>query len=238
MGIRAILALTVVVAVMLCGCIEPSCVTGSGKVISEDRTADEFTSIDLHVPGDLYLVQGPYQPLKIEAEDNILPLLRTNVANDKLIVDISECISPRRPIKIYVSMEEIVSLEVSGSGDIISENMIEADTLEAKISGSGDMDLMVLSEDISTTISGSGSLKLSGVAAGHKAIVSGSGNIDSYGLSADRSQITISGSGSGEISASEELDVRISGSGNVYYKGNPEKIDAQMTGSGRLKKVD
>jgi hypothetical protein len=234
----SVLALFAVTIVLLSGCIEQRCVTGSGNVISEDRAVDRFTSVNLRVPGDLYLTQGSYQPLKIEAEDNILQLLDTNVANDELIVDIDGCIIPSKPIKIFVFMEDIKSLEVSGSGKIISENVIDADAIDAKISGSGGMDLLVECEDLRTAVAGSGNLKLSGVAASHKAVVDGSGKVESYGLSTDISQITISGSGSGEVSVLEELDVKISGSGNVRYKGDPEKIRSDIFGSGRLWKVD
>jgi len=101
MKIKALLALTVVVVVLLSGCVNPRCLIGSGNVVSENRTIDQFDSIDLRVPCSLYLTQGPNHPLRIEAEDNILQVLVTDVDDNRLIIDVIRCISPRKPISVH-----------------------------------------------------------------------------------------------------------------------------------------
>jgi hypothetical protein len=71
----AIVVLAVAVMVFFSGCIEQGCTQGSGKITAETRAVGSFNSIDLQGWGDLYITEGQQQPLKIEGEDNILPLL-------------------------------------------------------------------------------------------------------------------------------------------------------------------
>ena len=49
--------------------------------------------------------------------------------------------------------------------------------------------------------------------------------------------ISISGSGRATINLEGELDVRISGSGNVYYKGNPTGVNSSTSGSGKVRRM-
>ncbi len=70
----AMVVLAVAAMVLFSGCIEQGCTQGSGKIAAETRAVDSFNSIDLQGWGDLYITEGQQQPLKIEGEDNILPM--------------------------------------------------------------------------------------------------------------------------------------------------------------------
>jgi len=205
-----------------CGCIGPylDCITGSGNVVSEEFTVDEFHSVGFGCSGNLYITQDATQSLRIEAEDNVLEALTVKVENGRLTISSDRCFRNTKPVNIYVSMEEVRNLSLSGSGNIIGQSELNADTLKLSISGSGSSDLTLNVEELNTVISGSGESKLKGTAKSHNIRISGSGDIMAFDLSTERTDITISGSGDAEVDASQELDVSISGSGNVYYTGN------------------
>jgi hypothetical protein len=223
---------------LLSGCISsPNCVIGSGNVVNETRSVDGFSSIDLRGSGALILFQGPQQPLRIEAEDNILKALTTRVESGKLIIGSDACISATKPIRIYATAKDIRSLEVSGSGTITGENMINADSPDLKLSGSGGMDLNLKAKTLRTEIPGSGTILLRGAADDQVAGISGSGKIAGYELATKRSEITISGSGVVEANVTDEIDARISGSGTVYYRGHPERISEDISGSGVVRRI-
>jgi len=208
------------------------CIDGSGNVIFESRDVDKFDSIDLEVPGNLYITQGENQPLRIEGDDNILQVLLTDVVDDKLIVDSDECIRPTNPINIYVSAKEIRRLN-SGSGKIISQSQINSDTLEVDITGSGSSDLILNVSELNTAISGSGDIYLNGAAKVHNSEISGSGNVRAFDLSTEMTDITVSGSGNAQINVLENLEVDILGSGVVFYKGDAT-VSQNILGSGKL----
>ena len=116
-------------------------------------------------------------------------------------------------------------------------NKITADSLDVGVAGSGDINMEVDTDRLGTTISGSGEAVLRGRADVHTAIISGSGDIQGYELATKESKITILGSGESQITVSDTLDVTISGSGDVYYKGSPENIKQAIAGSGKLRSV-
>jgi len=100
-------ALVLFAIVLLCGCISsPNCVVGSGNVVNETRSVDSFYSIDLRGSGALFLSQGPQQPLKIEAEDNVLKVLTTRIESGRLIINLNACISTARPVRIYATAKD------------------------------------------------------------------------------------------------------------------------------------
>lgn len=238
MRIEAIITLVLLGSVLFSGCISSSnCVVGSGNVVNETRSVGSFNGIDLRGSGSLFLSQGTQQPLRIEAEDNILKVLTTRLESGKLIIGSDSCISATKPVRIYATVKDINSLEVSGSGTITGESMIQADTLDLKLSGSGGMDLNLKAKTLRTELPGSGTIQLRGAAHDQTADISGSGKIAGYDLATRRSEITISGSGVAEASVSDEIVARISGSGAVYYRGHPERIGEDISGSGVVRKT-
>ena len=216
-----------------------SCIDGSGKSYSETRDVDTFHSVELNGWGNLHVTQNGESHIRIEGEDNIVPLIKTYVKNDILIIEQEEfkCIRPKEPLNVYVSMDEVKELLLIGSGNVIGQSRIESDSLWITLSGSGNINLDVDVEELGTTIIGSGNVQLKGDAAVHEFTISGSGDIKSYELSTEKSKIEVSGSGNSEVSVSDELNVKISGSGDVYYKGDPS-IEQVISGSGKLKKVE
>jgi len=235
---QAFIVLSLIAMAVLGGCIGfTGCLNGSGHIATENRSLAGFDGIDLLSSANLYITQGAEQPIRIEADDNILPALRTTFRSGVLVIDTDGCIVPTRTVNIYVSAPLFSSLAVSGSGNIVGQSLVSSDSLALKVSGSGSMDLDMNCRNVDTSVSGSGSMLLAGQASNHSSVISGSGNIRSYDLSTRRSSITISGSGMDEASVSDELDVRISGSGDVYYKGNPGVMQQSISGSGGLHKT-
>ena len=141
-------------------------------------------------------------------------------------------------IEIYVTVPDVNSLSVSGSGDILAKEL-EARILNLAVSGSGNITIEDLdSKKVKGAISGSGNISLEdgGVADELSVSISGSGNFDAEGFDADAVSVATSGSGNCKVSSDGSIKARIAGSGSVYYKGNAS-IDSSVAGSGRVKKM-
>lgn len=148
-----------------------------------------------------------------------------------------------------------LKLNVSGSGSLQAE--IDATEIDANVSGSGGMDLEGKCKNFTSDISGSGKVKLnasitgvadfdisgsgeveaSGSSQSVKAEITGSGKVLAANLETDKCDVRISGSGDVEINVKTELDAHISGSGTVSYKGSPARVNANSSGSGKVRKM-
>lgn len=209
------------------------CVDGSGPMVSVDLDLPTFDAIHYSLPGKVFITQSPVQSVRVEAKQNIIDELELNVSNGVWRIDTDRCVKDIDDFKVFINMAEVTELNISGSGDIISENFLTVTDIILRISGSGDMDLGLDADDIETDIPGSGDIDLEGTGDSLDSRISGSGDIRAFNLEVNRAKFNISGSGDAEITVFDDLDVRISGSGDVKYKGNPS-VDVDITGSGRV----
>jgi hypothetical protein len=214
-------------------------VRGSGSIVEEGREVGDFTGVALAGIGELTIEVGERESLRIEAEDNLIQYFETEVRNGVLEIGVQDGVNlnSTRPVRFYLTVEELDTVVLSGSGNIEAPDL-EAERFSVTISGSGDVEMGDLSADIlNVTISGSGNLDIGGGRVEELDFtISGSGEYQAGDLSSESVQITISGSGNATVWATESLDVRISGSGSVNYYGNP-RATFSASGSGKLKSL-
>ncbi|GAB2463004.1 DUF2807 domain-containing protein [Hymenobacter qilianensis] len=210
-------------------------VRGTGPTQTETRTINSFSRLELKIDADVILTQGSPQEVRIEAQRNILDVLETELAGDKLEIEYGRYnVRGHNPVQIYITVPALTEVEVSGSGKVSSTTPWTATSFRVGVSGSGEASLIFNKADaLRTSISGSGAAKLSGLAPSHNVNISGSGRVDAYGLDTQDSYVAIAGSGRSYVRASRTLNADITGSGSVYYRGNPA-VSSRITGSGKV----
>jgi len=215
------------------GCSKET-VSGSGEVVTRTREMPEFERILLNGSGRVTLVRAEVQKVEIKTDENILPLIKTEVRGD--VLEISHENYNLRPtaLEIQLGLKRLRCVTISGSGDVSGQSAFEAEDFQVEINGSGDMDLALAASHLSTVINGSGSVALTGKAAEHQATINGSGGIRAFGLESKKASISISGSGDCNLCAYESLTANISGSGDVLYTGSP-RVESRVKGSGSVK---
>lgn len=234
-------------------------VRGSGKVETEKRQVSDFTGVELATMGNLSIEVGEREELIIEAEDNLLEYIETEVRGGTLEIGTRDHITLRnkRSLHYYLTVKELDEILICGSGDVEAPDLeaerfsvticgsgdlemgdLEADTLKVKISGSGDMGMEDLYADaLEVDITGSGDLDIAGGdIKGQDITISGSGEYRAKRLESAEAEVRITGSGSATIRVSDYLNTRISGSGDVRYVGSPS-VDQTVTGSGDVDQI-
>jgi len=234
--LTALLGTILATSTLVSGCRGLDCVDGSGEVRSETRQVASFNGVVIRGSMDLILTQDPTQSLRVEAEDNIVPLITTTVDNGTLIVDNRECIMTTRGIRIYASIPQVRLIRIEGSGDATTTGTIASPALDLSIEGSGSITMNIDGETVKSTIDGSGDIDLSGKAGAHTVLIDGSGDLNAEDMPVGRYSITIDGSGDCHVNVLDTLDVVINGSGDVTYKGNPGTVNTKINGSGSVSK--
>ncbi len=230
--------LTVLLLILLLpGCSGPGIITGSGNVVTDSRSVSGFSRVILSGAGDMALTQGDSESLTVEAEDNLLPYIKTEVANGTLTISQDagpgRAIRTTKPIKYYLTVKDLSALTLSGSGGI-SATRLNLTTLELSLSGSGNVQLAGLAlTTLTAGLSGSGNADLSGQANDQQVTISGSGEYRAGNLDTNQAQVQVSGSGTATVWARNTLEVTISGSGSVGYYGSPD-VTRAITGSGKV----
>jgi hypothetical protein len=192
-------------------------VVGSGRVASETRQVRDFDEVVLTGSGTLTITQTGEESLTIQADDNILPLLTSDVSGRRLTLGTkpNTSFSTRSPIIYRLTVQQLSGLIVSGSGDATATG--------------------ITSSSMSVRISGSGSVTLAGTAERQEVTISGSGSYRADDFATKTAAVSVSGSGGVRVHASEQLDVHVSGSGSVEYSGSPA-VSQRVSGSGRVRR--
>ncbi len=211
-------------------------IRGNQKMTEVTRNVSDYDGVGVGGSFDVKLVSGKEGKIVINAEENLIPYIITEVRNNYLKIKWKKglSINSHRRILVTVPVKDISKVSLAGSGDIFTDNsVINAEKLRVSLAGSGDIKLEVKTTNISASIAGSGDINLNGLTDDFKASIAGSGDIYAFDLKAKTSNLRISGSGGIRTSVSDMLKVAIAGSGDVYYKGNP-KEDVKISGSGSL----
>ena len=213
-------------------------VKGNGNMTTETRTTGDYDAIKCAGSFDYILVSGEEGKITLEGESNLLEYIVTEVKGDKLVIKTEKGVNLRtswnKTIKVTVPFRDISEVSLAGSGDLWTEDTINASDFEASLAGSGDIIIDVEATSVECSVAGSGDLTLKGNTNNLEAKLAGSGDIHAFGLQANHTVVSVAGSGDAEVVSNSSLKARVSGSGDIEYKGNPSKEDTKVSGSGSI----
>ncbi len=192
-----------------------SMIYGSGKMKTEARPIEKFNSVRVSLPATVLIEQQTgAERLSVTAEDNLLPLIDSEVKDGALRLSIATGKSFTGRIPTFqVIVSDLRELNVEGSGTVTASKL-DGSALSLTVAGSGDIHLAGRSDDLTVAIYGSAS-------------------VDAAELQATRAKVVVSGSGDVLVNARDKLDATIMGSGTVDYMGSPT-LEEAIFGSGSI----
>jgi CubicO group peptidase (beta-lactamase class C family) len=211
-------------------------VRGSGKVASETRAVSGLTDISHSTIGDLTITLGDQETLTVEAEDNLLPYLETQVTNGGLTIRSKSRVDllPSQPVRYTLTVKNLQSIANSSSGNILVPK-ITGQNISINLSSSGNITVEGVKADmLKVQSSSSGDIAIHAGQAGRQEIsLFSSGKYQAADVKSQSTQIEISSSGEANIWVSDQLDANISSSGNVNTYGSP-RITQHLSSSGKV----
>jgi hypothetical protein len=188
-------------------------IEGSGIARTDVRQVPEFGTVKSLVPGDVTIRKGDSASVTVEADDNIVPIIMTEVSGGALVIAAEGSFSTRKPIRVSVTVPgRMPDLDLIGSGDI-------------DMSG-------IAQERLSVNLQGSGDITLDGEVRQLELRVMGSGDVDAKRLVSENASINLMGSGDIDAHATESVSVTLMGSGDVTVSGSPKQKSSTKMGSG------
>ena len=213
-------------------------VSGSGIYQTETRNVSGYKGVKLSGSFNVTVIQNGSEGVTIHADDNLLPLIATEVERGNLLIKWAErnLNVSHKKITVTVNVKDIEELSIAGSGSIISD-AIKATRLKSAIAGSGDVNIKNLTSDaIKVSIAGSGDFAAGGTTNEFEGSIAGSGDIKAGKLKAKNSKLSIAGSGDAVLWATDLIKLSIAGSGDVRYYGDAA-ITKSVAGSGSITRL-
>ncbi len=213
---------------------------GSGNVVSQPRQVADFNAITINYPSDVVISQGDTESMTIQAEDNVLRDLSTQVRDGVLYIGVGpqetlgSAILPTRPVRITITVKNLAALSVPAAGTTRLIGL-KTNDLAVSISGAGGVSIENLSaQSLTSRMSGAGNVTASGTAAKVDVNISGFGSFNGADLRSDTASAGISGAGSATVWVARQLNASISGMGSINYYGQPS-VSQQISGIGSVR---
>ncbi len=189
-------------------------VNGSGRVVQQQRNVGSFDSVETLGSENVEVRFGPRPSVVIAADDNILPLITTEVKDGRLKIGSRGSFRMHGPIRAWITVPNLEAFTTSGSGDVLIHD--------------------VNNGQLSLTMNGSGSMSANGRTGRLHVTLNGSGRAQLGSLAATDVSAGLFGSGSATVNAHGRLDAQIFGSGTLHYVGKPAELRSSHFGSGRI----
>jgi len=211
-------------------------VTGSGKVVTEERKAGYFNVVKVSSGIDVYLTQGDKESIIVEADDNLHEHIKTEIKNETIRVYTDANIRRARAKKVHITIKDVEEIYVSSAGDVVGENTIKTEDLYLSASSAGDIKLPVFAKVVNCNISSSGDINLEGTTDELKADLSSAGDLNAYDLQTRMATVSTSSAGNAKIFVTEKLKASASSAGDIYYRGDPKQVDGHSSSAGGIHK--
>ncbi len=189
-------------------------VVGNGNVVREVRQLAAADALEVNGSISVQVSMGPANTLEVEADSNLLPLLKTEVRDGVLRIRVDGSVNTRNPIRVRYTTTALRDISVNGSGSV------EASGLQ--------------NDSLAVAVNGSGNVRLDGAGNNLDLRSRGSGNIDASAYRAARANVKMSASGGitmGQVNG-VQLAADVGGSGSLRASGNVRQLTANVHGSG------
>ncbi len=177
---------------------------GSGTTMEEACDVPDFSEIGLADALQAEIAVGFDQQVLVRSDDNIVPLIETEVADGRLYVGLAEragVVSPKSGLEVEIQVPELVSLTASGAS-------------HATVTG-------VAAPSFVVDASGASHVTLSGRTGELQLEASGASKVMALALQATTAAVVCSGASRAEVDASDSVDVNASGASHVCYVEGP-----------------
>ena len=225
---RPALALSCLALVALAGCaiiVSPNDVqlrtafskadvVGDGRLATERRAVASLAELDMSGPVQVEVRVGPAPSLQVEADANLLALVRTDISATALRIWVDGGVRTDHAIRVLYTVPQLSQIRSTGSGRLV-------------VSGLDGGALTLIK-------TGSGASELSGRVGNLNLQLTGSGDVNASALQCGNANLSLTGSGGlilGQVNA-ESLNVKVRGSGDLQASGAASQLNARLTGSG------
>ncbi|WP_207433548.1 head GIN domain-containing protein [Sabulibacter ruber] len=214
--------------------VQAQTVDGNGKMKTENRNVSSFSSLQVGGGFEIVLTQGASESLKLEAEENVLPLIESSVQNGVLSIKTKSNLRNAKTLKAYVTVKDLKSLDLSGGIKLTSTNTINANALKFDFSGGINVKMDINVKQLTADVAGGTDITLSGQAETVKLDLAGAASLKAIELKTDYFTIDAAGASNAKVNVAKELNVEAAGIVSIDYKGSPK---VKHSGMGKVRPI-
>jgi hypothetical protein len=191
---------------------------GSGTLRTEVRTVGGFTGLDISGATRAEVAVGPAPSLKIETDDNLLPLVATEVRGGALHIYFTAPVSTQHGLRAWITTPRLERTEVSGASELTARG--------------------VHAGRLALSFSGASHGKLQGQAEALELDASGASQLDLRELPARTAAVEGSGASHLRLAVTDEIRGALSGASQLLYGGGSPRLAVETSGASHVHRED
>ncbi len=209
---------------------------GSGNIIKAIRQLSEFTSMSVSGSIKVEIKTGAVASLIVEADDNIMPHLITNVSDKNLSIKLKGINNLRNAtVRIFLVVPTLNKISTSASAEVRStEPITNSDKISFTASSGSLINVKVGAPSISAGASSGADIILSGRTKNLSAESSSGSSVNLFGLKSENATASASSGADIDIFASIGLNASASSGAKVNYKGGATSVVKNVSSGGAV----
>jgi len=208
---------------------------GNGVVVEEARSVTgDFTAVSASEGLDVYVTQGDEYDIRVEADENVIDLIGTDIRDVKLKIHAIENIG-RATKNVYVTLPEITALSASSGSDLETRGTIASRNIRLDASSGADLKAAVEADEVEADCSSGADIRVSGRTNLFYADASSGSDIKAGDLQAKICHANASSGADIRVYATESLTADASSGADIHYSGEAS-VQTKKSASGSVHK--
>ncbi|MDR1896423.1 MAG: DUF2807 domain-containing protein [Prevotellaceae bacterium] len=217
-----------------------SCISFARRadLVKKELDLPQVTALEISSVFKVYIKQGDTQNIVLEADDDVIPYVVTEVKNGKLKVYISKKIKwITSSNKLYITVQTLDKIKVAGASSIVFDNgfsannikmevagasfitgKLEINDVDIKIAGASKAELEIFANQAAISVKGASSVVLSGEANTQKIEATGMSKIDAENFKGDSAEVQATGMSKVTVGAKNLSQLRSVGASSIIKK--------------------
>jgi Putative auto-transporter adhesin, head GIN domain len=189
-------------------------VEGSGVLKAEKREVSGFSKIDGSGAINVEIVIQNDFSVEVEADDNLLQNIKTEVSGDTLKIYSEGRLSRKNPVNVKIGMPSIEGLEINGAS--------KANALNIK------------SDELFLKANGASKITIGGEVKNLESRINGASTVDAENLKSENVQIKVNGASKATVFATNRLEANANGASRITYIGEPTNLEKRANGASSI----
>ncbi len=205
---------------------------------TEVRNVTGFSGIDVREGIKLELTYGDKEYVEVTADEEYIDRVVTEVSGSTLEVYIkgNNWNSWHKEILVKVTAKKVESIDVSSGASLITQNLIESETLKMNVSSGASMKVAFKAPNASCKSTSGATARLKGVAKYFDVEANSGASLHASEVKAFKVKAEASSGANVSVEVEDDFTADASSGGSIKYSGSPKTVDIEKSSGGSVHK--
>lgn len=235
--IRYIITMVLLIPALFGWAQEAREIKGSGYILTEQREVDFFDRIEVSSKISVYIVQGEFQPITIEADNNLFPYIKTIVRNRTLKIYVPDTanIVKFNDMNVLISMTALTFLQARQASYIeASPQEWKVDDVVLQVSSGSRIKLAAHAKNIKISAKTSAYIELRGSCEMLEANLKSGARLDAWRMEIEGAELELATGAKAEMKVNKQIAYSLIGNAKLIYRGNPKVTKSEINSGSKV----